>query len=321
MKINAVVVEPETPGRLVLRPVDAPSPASPTEALVDVKAISLNRGEIRRAFGTAPAGWRPGWDFAGVVEAAAADGSGPQAGTRVVGMLRAGAWAERIAADTSLIAAIPDSVTFAQAATLPVAGLTALHSLYKARTPLIGRSVLVTGATGGVGDFAIQLAKRAGATVTAHLRRETEDGVAFARAAGADHLAIGERLADAAKPFAPFDLIVESVGGETLGSAMTMLAERGVCVSFGTSAGNSVTFDAQDFYYIGGATLYGLILFDELKWEETAAVGLARLGKMIADGTLSPQISVESDCTQIAAVAQDLLDRKYLGKAVLKVAD
>ena len=71
----AVVVDPDAPGRLVLRPVPEPT-TDRDEAIVRVHAISLNRGEVRRS-GMAAAGWRPGWDLAGVVERAAADGSGP----------------------------------------------------------------------------------------------------------------------------------------------------------------------------------------------------------------------------------------------------
>src|SRR5207247_11345890 len=86
--------------------------------------------------------------------------SGPRVGARVVGLLPEGAWAERVAVPTHALAALPDKVTFAQAATLPVAGLTALYALAK-RGPLLGRRVLVTGATGGGGYFADQLARLA----------------------------------------------------------------------------------------------------------------------------------------------------------------
>ena len=88
---RAVVVDPEAPGRLVIRPVAEPVPDR-GEAIVAVRALSLNRGEVRRST-MAPAGWRPGWDLAGVIERAAADGSGPRAGARVVGFLPEGAWA------------------------------------------------------------------------------------------------------------------------------------------------------------------------------------------------------------------------------------
>ena len=151
---QAVVVDQNVPGKLIIRDVAMPQPL-PSEALVGVSAISLNRGETRRST-QAEDGWRPGWDLAGVVEQAASDGSGPHTGSRVVGFLPAGAWARYVAVPTHGLASLPDTVTFAQAATLPVAGLTALYALAK-RGQLLHRRVLITGATGGVGDFAVQL--------------------------------------------------------------------------------------------------------------------------------------------------------------------
>ena len=159
---RAVVVDPATSEHLVIREFPYPQPL-PSQAVVKVHAISLNRGEVRYSM-TAPAGRRPGWDFAGVVEKAAADGTGPKAGTRVVGMLNVASWAEYIAAPTNAVAEIPENVSFAQASTLPVAGLTALHSLYKGGF-LLHRPILITGATGGTGDFACQLARLAGTIV------------------------------------------------------------------------------------------------------------------------------------------------------------
>src|SRR5207248_9990642 len=128
--IRAIVVDPEVPGRLAIKEVEAPQ-AGPSEALVQVEAISLNRGEVLAAM-QAEAGWRPGWDLAGTVIKQAANGTGPQVGSRGVGMsMPAGAWAEQVAVPTNVLARIPDSVTFAQAATLPIAGLTALRALEK----------------------------------------------------------------------------------------------------------------------------------------------------------------------------------------------
>src|SRR5678816_1201149 len=126
---RAVVVDPEAPGRLVIKPVPEPVPDR-GEAIVAVRALSLNRGEVRRST-MAPAGWRPGWDLAGVIERGAPDGSGPRAGARVVGFLPEGAWAERVVVPAHALAELPEKVTFSQAATFPVAGLTALHALGK----------------------------------------------------------------------------------------------------------------------------------------------------------------------------------------------
>ena len=114
-QIRAVVVDPVAPGKLAIKPVELRDPDR-DEVVVQVTAISLNRGETRRALTTAEAGWRPGWDFAGVVETEAADGSGPKTGTRVVGILPSGAWAERVNCRSHAVGVLPDAVSDAQAA-------------------------------------------------------------------------------------------------------------------------------------------------------------------------------------------------------------
>jgi len=304
---RAVVVDQDAPGRLVIRPVPEPVPDR-AEAVVRVRAISLNRGEVRRS-GMAAAGWRPGWDLAGAVERAAADGSGPRAGTRVVGFLPEGAWAERVAVPTYALAELPDKVTFSQAATLPVAGLTALHALAKGGL-LLGRRVLVTGATGGVGDFAVQLARLAGAHVTASARRG--DQAPALRQLGAHEVVVGDEI-----PSSPrHNLVIESVGGRTLGTALAALERGAVCVTLGVSAAAEVTFDARQFFVNGRTTLYGFYLFTELGIEP-ASVGLRRLADLVAEGKLAPHISVERPWGEIGQVAQDLIARRFPGKAVL----
>src|SRR5262249_45341741 len=159
--IRAVVVDPAVPGRLAIKPVELRDPDRDGVA-VKATAIPWNRGEPRRALQQAEPGWRPGWDFAGIVERAAADGSGPPAGTRVVGLLPNGAWAERVNCRSHAVAALPDAVSDAAASTLPVAGLTALHALRQGGL-LLGRKVLVDGATGRGGErpFARAPARRA----------------------------------------------------------------------------------------------------------------------------------------------------------------
>ena len=309
---QAVVVDQKAPGKLIIQDIAMPQ-TLPSEALVRVSAISLNRGETRRSI-QAEDGWRPGWDLAGVVEQAASDGSGPPTGGRVVGFLPEGAWAQYVAVPTHALASLPDVVTFAQAATLPVAGLTALYALAK-RGELLGRRVLVTGATGGVGDFAIQLARLSGAHVIASVRRA--DQVLEVQQAGADEVVIGSNTADFTAN-GPYDLVIESLGGTALASSLGSLAKDGVCVSLGISAANESTFDVRKFFTTGRTSLYGFILFDELH-TESAAVGLARLTGLIAASKLAPRISVEAPWTQIADVAGQLLDRTFPGKAVLHV--
>ncbi|NUT32966.1 MAG: alcohol dehydrogenase, partial [Hamadaea sp.] len=127
--------------------------------MLDVRHISLNRGEIAFA-GRRPAGTVHGFDAAGVVVRAAADGTGPAVGARVAAF-GPGAWAERMAVDATAVAEIPDGVPLADAAALPMAGVTALRTLRS--RPILGRRVLITGASGGVGRYAVQLAALGGA--------------------------------------------------------------------------------------------------------------------------------------------------------------
>jgi NADPH:quinone reductase-like Zn-dependent oxidoreductase len=261
-------------------------------------------------------GWRPGWDLAGIVEQAAVDGSGPQAGTRVVGLLNAGAWAECVAVPTNALAPLPDAVSMAQAATFPVAGLTAMYALAK-RGLLLQRRVLITGATGGVGDYALQLARLAGAHVVASVRRA--DQTILVQRSGAHDVVIGDTV-EAFATYAPYDLVVDSVGGQSLGSALAVLAKDGVCVTLGVSAAEHTTFDVRTFFVTGRTMLYGFILFDELA-TDPASNGLARLAGLVAAQQITPTISVEAPWTEIAQVAQQLLDRSFPGKAVLHVAN
>ena len=313
---RAVVVDPALPGKLALKEVALAQPAR-DELTVRVTAISLNRGEVRRAVLQGEAGWRPGWDFVGVVEQAAADGSGPAAGRRVVGILDSGAWASRLLAPAHAVAALPDGVSDADAATLPVAGLTALHALRQGGL-LLGRKVLIDGATGGVGHLAVQLAAASGALVAAHVRRP-EQAAALAPWCG-ERVAVGPDLACAA-PLGPFHLVLDSVGGPTLAAALAMLSQEGTCVHFGASDRDQVAFDSRAFFRVGGARLYGLMVFHELKRTEPACDGLALLAGLVDRGVLRPQVEVEAPWEQVGEVARRLLDRDFLGKAVLRVAD
>lgn len=311
---RALIVDESVAGRLTLARAPLASPRE-HEAVIKVSAISLNRGEVKRALTLSSTGARPGWDFAGVVERAAQDGSGPPLGARVVGLLASGAWAERVVVAADAVAVLPDAVSFAQAATLPVAGLTALYALRKGGL-LLGRKVLVDGASGGVGHIGVQLAAAAGAQVYGHVRGEAQRASIECWCAG---VIVGDL--EQARAHGPFDLILDSVGGSTLGKALSLLANRGACVTFGVSEGLTSTFSSAEFFRTGGTRLYGIMLFDELVHEgEPPGYGLRVLGELVADGRVTPHVAVEASWAEAGRIAQSLMERRFLGKAVLHVA-
>jgi NADPH:quinone reductase-like Zn-dependent oxidoreductase len=164
-----------------------------------------------------------------------------------------------------------------------------------------------------VGHFACQLAHLVGAHVVALIRRE--ETAELVRAAHADDIVISEDVEEA-RQFGPYRLIVESVGGQVLAKALSMLASDGLCVSFGASSGAEVTFDLTNLMRARRASLYGLLLFNEFR-REPAAVGLTRLASLVADQRLRPHIALEAPWTEIGSVARQLLDRRISGKAVL----
>lgn len=304
--MKALVNTPQGAAPVEFRDLPEPVPA-PHEALVAVHAFSLNRGELT-LMRIRPEGWRPGQDISGVVLQAAADGSGPKAGTRVVGIMDWHGWAERAAVPTARLAALPDQVSFAQAAALPVAGLTALRTL-RHGAPLLGRRVLITGAAGGVGNLAVQLAAHSGAQVTAVARG----------ARGKALLALGAQdiVDDIAKAPGKYWHILESAGGASLKAALGLVEPRGTIVIFGNSSGEETPLSFRDF---GGANNSRLQSFHSFASgpEEQFVPDLALLAGLVARGALKPQI-VEQSWRDIGRIAHELRERRIDGKAVFRV--
>ena len=300
------LVSRQSPPFAELAEVPDPAPRA-DEALVEVKAFSLNRGETRR-LQTLEDGTVTGWDLAGIVRRAATDG-GPPAGARVVGLVNPGAWAELAAVKLEHLAELPEGITFEQAATLPVAGLTALRSLEVVGF-VLGKRVLITGASGGVGRFAIQLAKLAGAHVTGIARRT--EGL---EELGADEL---RQEIDADGPV--YDGILDAVGGPVLGTAITRVAPGGTVVSFASTVPEPVSYPARElFARAPGARVYGFYIFSELEHTRSGSADLRRLADLVAQRRLDPQIDLTLPWTEARKAIEALLDRRVKGKAVLTV--
>lgn len=303
----AIVNTPGGPEPVAIREIAEPEPKA-NEALVAVHAFSLNRGELR-LFQVRPEGWRPGQDIAGVVLRAAEDGSGPPAGTRVVGLCDWHGWAERAAVPSHRMAPLADNVSYAEAAALPVAGLTALRTL-RHGAPLLGKRVLVTGAAGGVGNLAVQIAVRSGARVTAIVGNPE-------RARIVESLGAAEIVTDIDEVQGRYALILEAAGGRSLKAAIDRVETKGTVVIFGNSSGEPTEIDFRVFGEHQNARIQAFHYFT-CEAEDRFAPDLALLASLVADGSLRPVVS-EYDWREINRVGPLLRARQVPGKAVFHV--
>lgn len=301
----ALVAAPGKDENVELREVAEADPRS-GELLMEVRAISLNRGELNR-LATAQDGWRPGWDVAGTVLEPAADGSGPAKGARILGLSNFGGWCQRVAIPTSQVAEIPEGVSFELASTLPVAGVTALR-LLRYGGLLLDQRVLITGASGGVGRIAIQLAARSGALVTGVVG-SSERAVGL-RELGATNTVVG---IDAAT--GPFELILEAAGGSSLAACIRLAATRGSIVVYGNSSKEATTFMVNDLY-LKGARLSSFFLIGDML-DDPVGADLGRLLAMVAAKQLDPQLSLQTGWREAGRALRELRERKVPGKAVL----
>lgn len=304
----ALVNTPNGPDPIELREIAEPNPA-PNEALVEIRAFSLNRGELS-SFARNKEGWVPGQDVAGIVMRQAANGEGPPVGSRVVALMDEFGWAERGAVPAHRMAVLPDTVSFSQAATLPVAGLTALRTL-RHGGPLIGRRVLITGAAGGVGTLAVQIAARSGAHVTAVAGRPE-------RGAGLRELGATEVIHGIENAQGQFALILESGGGASLAKAIELVEPRGTVVVYGNSSAEPTTLGFANFRGAPNSRVQSFSYFTS-EPEDRFAPDLALLVSLIAGGSLKPRIGVEQSWRALLSVGEMLRNRRVAGKAVLIV--
>jgi len=298
---------PRAPRQVALTTVAKPV-AAPDQALVTVEAYSVNRGETF-LLDSPTEGWRPGKDVAGRVIAAAADGSGPAEGTCVVGHVPHSGWAERVAVATSSLAEVPADIPMTTAAALPLAGLTALRLLRRAGS-VLGRRLLITGASGGVGHYVVELATAAGAHVTA-VSATAERGTRL-REFGAT------TVTDVENAEGWFDVTMESVGGSSFVEARRRTDPRGTVIWFGQAGREPVTLDFFD--WVDGTVGARIEPFHYEISDRTNSTDLATLVRLVAQGRLHPEIGQTLPWRDTPKVIDEIRARRVRGNAVLEVA-
>ena len=303
--MRAIVHDPDQPRGVAFTELPDPEPAA-NEALVEVRAISLNFGELKYIATNNERGAVPGWDAAGVVARAAGDGSGPPVGTRVVSFGYGRAWAEQRAVPTTELAALPDDVELGVASALPVAGVTALRAL-RALGSVIGKRVLITGASGGVGRFAVQLARRAGAEVVAAVGSE-------ARGKGLREIGAHQVVTDLDQVQEPVFGVLDNVGGSMLPRALALVEAGGSLQSIGQASGEASTNDFEAERRRAGRRSVQVFTVGDAFGADMGA-----LAQLLARGELDPQVDWRGDWSRIGEAAEALLGRRIAGKAVLDV--
>ncbi|WP_353056534.1 NAD(P)-dependent alcohol dehydrogenase [Sporosarcina luteola] len=231
-----------TPNTLKISEVATPTPKS-NEVLIRVHASSLNFGNIvlitgkplpvRLAFGITKPKYRiPGGDMAGIVETIGANVTRIQVGNEVYGDLSGSGWgafAEYVAVDEKVLALKPRNHSFAEAAAVPMAATTALQAIRDKGMVRAEQKVLIHGASGGVGTFAVQIAKAFGAEVTAVVSTRNVD---IARSLGADHV-IDYKTVDFTKDDQTYDVILRVTGSHSISTYNRKLKRNGVFINVG----------------------------------------------------------------------------------------
>ncbi|MDH5292855.1 MAG: NAD(P)-dependent alcohol dehydrogenase [Acidimicrobiia bacterium] len=317
-----------SPDVLELRSVDRPAPG-PDQVLIRVVSSCINPADWHRVTGTpiiarpgfgSSYGWRrpknaiPGCDVAGVVETVGTGVTDFAPGDRVFAEIGVGGFAEYALAPARALARIPDSVTFAQAASIPVAGLTALQGLRDQGAVAASSRVLVIGASGGVGTFAVQIAKAMGAEVTAVCSTAKTDLV---RSLGADHV-IDYTEQDYLETAERFDVVLDNVGNRPHRHIAKVL----------TPDGRYVMVSGPKRRWIGpiGRMVTGWLAFSfrsqqvKIFVAKSDAADLAHLAALVAAGDVEPVIGGEYSLAEVPGALRQLGHGHTLGKAVVNIA-
>jgi NADPH2:quinone reductase len=306
--MRALVADPTASPALSLADVPEPS-AGPGELLVDMEGASVNRGEIRTA-AKQPPGTIIGWDVAGTVAALGEGVTTFDVGERVVALSpNGGSFAEWVVVPADWTAPLPSACDFVTAATLPVAGVTAAGILRLGRTHA-GDRVLVTGAAGGVGQVAVQLALQTRATVTG--QAGSEERAAAVRDTGAEALV---HPGDGSPVDGEFDVVLDGIGGPMLGPLLDATARNGRVVVYGNSA-DAPSALRVDAFYPKGITIYGFRVFTSVPPTQ-AVKDMATLADQAATGTLSVKVQATAPLAGALPLIADLYNRRVTGKVVI----
>ncbi|MFG2583429.1 zinc-binding dehydrogenase [Streptomyces malaysiensis] len=309
-RMAALVTDRTSRAGVTLVP-DLPVPVpAPNEALVRIRAIGLNFGEVNTGIHVMDEGLVPGWDSAGVVEVAAADGSGPPAGSLVVTHGATGGWAEYRAVATDWLGVAPPETDPGALATIPVAAGTALRALQLTGT--LGRRIMVTGATGGVGRYAVQLAHQGGAYVIAVTRSPDKHGERL-RELGADDVVARPGDVDE-----PLDGVIDLVAGDHLVEAYVGLAPGGKLVAVGHATATETTFPVGAFHAHDGRHDRTLVTF-HLHQGTPLGADLTLLARQIAARKLDAEVTWRDSWKNAEAAFAALRAGALHGKAVLDV--
>ena len=297
-------------GADVLELTDQPTPkVGPDSVLVRVRAASVN-----------PVDWKvregyldqlmdvqfpvvPGWDVAGVVERVGLDTPEYQVGDEVFGYVRrdwvhGGTFAEYVAAPVRTLARKPSTLSFEEAAAVPLAGLTAYQSIRRSGVSA-GQTVLVHAAAGGVGGFAVQIAKALGATVVG---TASESNHEFLRGLGAEPVTYGDGLVERVRAVAPegVDVILDYGSPDAVATAPSLLRDGGTIASI---------VDAKARDELGGHYV----------WVRPDSADLAALGALIDDGKVRVEVAQVFDLADAAAAHDASASGHVRGKVVVRV--
>lgn len=323
--MKAIVVR-EFGGPDVLRLEDVPDPTpGPGQVVVRAAACGVNRGDMGRRQGTYGRGggetlpFIVGWEMAGTIEAVGDGVAGFRAGDRVVALMPAGGYAEKAAVPAAALARIPETLTFEEAAGIPVAYLTAWFALTRRAGLRAGETVLVQAGGSGVGVAAIQMAKHLGARVIT--TAGSEEKLARARTLGADEV-INYRTASVRDAVAQVtggrgvDVVVESVGGRTSVESVEALAVAGRLVSVGNSSREPAPVDLAAVFG-KNASLLGFYLGIEMLAPD-AGREFQHVVDLCASGAVKVIVDSVLPLSEAPVAHQRLIDRANFGKLILK---